>query len=42
MKIGFVGQGKLEDFQNTIDGGGELILFSFDCMGEVSYEKEDS
>lgn len=40
MKIRFVGQGKLEDLQNKVDGDEDLVLLSFGCMGEVSYEKE--
>ena len=40
MKIRFVGQGKLENLQDTVDGDEGLTLFSFDCIGEVSYEKE--
>lgn len=40
MKIRFVGQGKLEDLQNKMDGDEDLTLLSFGCMGEVSYEKE--
>ena len=41
MKIRFVSRGKLVDFKEKYESEGEnLILFGFEGMGEVSYEKE--
>lgn len=41
MKIRFVGRGRLRDFKENYESDGEeLILFGFEGMGEVSYEKE--
>ncbi len=41
MKIRFVGRGLLEDFKESYENEGEeLLLFGFEGMGEVSYEKE--
>ncbi len=41
MKIRFVSRGKLGEFKEKYESEGEeLILFGFEGMGEVSYEKE--
>lgn len=41
MKICFVGRGRLREFKESYQSDGEeLILFGFEGMGEVSYEKE--
>ena len=41
MKICFVGRGRLRDFKESYQyNGEELIIFGFEGMGEVSYEKE--
>ena len=41
MKIRFVGRGRLQDFKENYESEGEeLLLFGFEGMGEVSYEKE--
>jgi len=41
MKVRFVSRGKLKGFKDNYESEGEgLILFGFDGMGEVSYEKE--
>ncbi len=41
MKIRFVGRGKLREFRKDYQSEEEeLVLFGFDGMGEVSYEKE--
>lgn len=41
MRIRFVARGRLHDFKEGYEKDGEeLILFGFDGMGEVSYEKE--
>lgn len=41
MKIRFVSRGRLREFRESYEGEGEeLLLFGFDGMGEVSYEKE--
>ncbi len=40
MKIRFVGRGRLEDIQNVCDMEEDVTLFSFDCLGMVSYEEE--
>ncbi len=44
MRIGFISKGTLRDFKNTTNGcnGGEttVLLFGFEGLGEVSYEKE--
>ena len=41
MKIRFVGRGRLREFKENYESEGEeLILFGFEGMGEVSYEKE--
>ena len=41
MKIRFVGRGRLREFKENYEmESEELILFGFEGMGEVSYEKE--
>ena len=41
MKIRFVSRGRLREFRENYEGvDEELLLFGFDGMGEVSYEKE--
>ncbi len=41
MKIRFVGRGKVKSFKESYESEGEdLILFGFNGMGVVSYEKE--
>ncbi len=41
MKIRFISRGRLRAFREGDEGEGEeLVLFGFDGMGEVSYEKE--
>ncbi len=40
MRISFATSGSLEDFSKNYTGGADLILFSFQALGEVSYERE--
>lgn len=41
MKIRFIGRGRLREFKENYESEGEeLIVFGFEGMGEVSYEKE--
>lgn len=41
MRICFVSKGSLQAFKESYDGvNADLIVFGFDGMGEVSYEKE--
>ena len=41
MRVRFVGRGSLDAFKSNYQfDGEELILFGFDGIGEVSYEKE--
>ena len=41
MRIGFVTKGDLQTAKTALDGEeGDLLLVSFDALGEVSYEKE--
>ncbi len=41
MRICFVSKGRLQAFKESCDGGkADLIVFGFDGMGVVSYEKE--
>ncbi len=39
MKVKFVHKGDLTDYKSETDGA-DILLFGFDCLGEVSYEKE--
>ena len=40
MKIRFVTRGRLTELEECGDGQEELLLFGFEGLGEVSYEKE--
>ncbi len=41
MRIGFISKGSIHEYQENYAGAGEeLLLFGFEGMGEVSYEKE--
>ena len=40
MKIRFVCRGRLDEWKEEWGGGEDLLLFGFEGIGEVSYEKE--
>ncbi len=40
MRICFVTSGGLDDFAKKYEGGADVVCFSFQAIGEVSYERE--
>ena len=40
MRVGFVGKGALREFKNNTEEKADVLLFGFDGLGVVNYEKE--